>query len=148
MEISSSVAQALPSSIEIYNSAAVRVSEVAPSTPQTVSASADTTASGEEVADSDAVLVNKSMVVSAANIVPAEGATIATSLDQWLTTVNQVCSYYVCSLIYCTMYLFLGFGLDILSKSNRLRTLIPTSLLYVQSLLCTVKPWVYRRENV
>ena len=113
MEISSSVAQALPSSIEIYNSAAVSVSEVATSTPQTVTASADITASVEEVADSDAVLVNKSMVVSAANVVPAEGTTIATSLDQWLTSVNQVCSYYVCSLIYCTMYLFLGFGLDL-----------------------------------
>ena len=93
MEISSSVAQALPSSIEIYNSAAVSVSEVATSASQTGTAGADTTASGEEVTDSDAVLVNKSMVVSAANIVPAEGATIATSLDQWLTTVNQVCSY-------------------------------------------------------
>ena len=108
MEISSSVAQALPSSIEIYNSAAVSVSEVATSTPQTVSASADTTASGEEVADSDAVLVNKSMVVSAANIVPAEGATIATSLDQWLTTVNQVCSYLLLYSHLLYMCLFLG----------------------------------------
>ena len=113
MEISSSVAQALPSSIEIYNSAAVTVSEVATSTPQTVSASAVTTASGEDVTDSDAVLVNKSMVVSAANIVPAEGATIATSLDQWLTTVNQVCSYLRLHSHLLYMYLFLGFGLDL-----------------------------------
>ena len=86
MEISSSVAQVIPGSIDIYNS--VAGSDVV-TTTQTIASVNGSVVEGDEVTD-NSVVVSASMVPSEANIVSADG-TITTSLDQWLTTVNQVC---------------------------------------------------------
>lgn len=106
MEISSSVAQVIPGSIDIYNS--VAGSDVV-TTTQTIASVNGSVVEGDEVTD-NSVVVSASMVPSEANIVSADG-TITTSLDQWLTTVNQVCYrhkrqfFFLC--IYCRVYLYL-----------------------------------------